>query len=80
MPFDKHMLSPADNLSRSVFLPYMSNVIPCELFTLCIRPTRLECFVPITTVEPMLVRLSIHSWELSWEQFSTRKKILLEVL
>ena len=79
MPFDKHMLSPADNLSRSVFLPYMSNVIPCELFTLCIRPTRLECFVPITTVEPMLVRLSIHPWELSWEQFST-KKILLDVL
>ena len=70
MPFDKHMLSPADNLSRSVFLPYMSNVIPCELFTLCIRPTRLECFVPITTVEPMLVRLSIHSWE----QLSTKKK------
>ena len=79
MPFDKHMLSPADNLSRSVFLPYMSNVIPCELFTLCIRPTRLECFVPITTVEPMLVRLSIHPWELSWEQFST-KKILLDAL
>lgn len=30
-------------------------------------------------VGPMLVRLSIHPWELSWEQFST-KKILLDVL
>ena len=75
MPFDKHMLSPADNLSRSAFLPYMSTVIPCELFACCMRPTRAERFVPITTVEPMLVRLSIHSWQ----QLST-KKILLDVL
>lgn len=73
------MLRPADNLSRSAFLPYMSTVIPCELFARCMRPTRAERFVPITTVGPMLVRLSIHSWELSWEQFST-KKILLDVL
>ena len=68
------MLRPADILSRSAFLPYMSTIIPCELFVRCMRLTRAERFVPITTVGPMLVRLSIHSWELSWEQFSTKKK------
>ena len=70
------MLRPADNLSRSAFLPYMSTIIPCELFARCMRLTRAEHFVPITTVGPMFVRLSIHSWE----QLSTEKNTLRRVV